>query len=99
MKTQHKKQSKTKQEDITIVGCCPCNSHKNKRGINKYFYCMNIKIKNKKMAIIFGNIIQTLLYILYVNCVPSRPIVVKKEMWTMAGQHKQKMVTKRHYVP
>jgi len=51
------------------------------------------------MAIIFGNIIQTLLYILYVNCVPSRPIVVKKEMWTMAGQHKQKMVTKRHYVP
>jgi len=69
MKTQHKKQSKTKKEkeDITIVGCCPCNSHKNKRGINKYFYCMNIKIKNKIMAIIFGYIIQTLLYILYVE--------------------------------
>jgi len=28
---------------------------------------MNIKIKNKIMAIIFGNIIQTLLYILYVE--------------------------------
>lgn len=49
------------------------------------------------MTITFCYRIQTLSYILYVDQMSSRPIVVK--MGTMAGQRKQKMVTKKHYVP